>query len=157
MAKPYSQDLRERVVRAVAAGRSRHAVAKLFHLSASAVIKWTKRLDSEGSVAAKPMGGVRRDVLGDQRAWLRARLTEKPDLTLEALRAELAERGSKVSLWTVWSFCRSEKLTFKKKACCQASNCGPVSPAGVSGGSGCSHGLIRPGWCSSTKPGPRPT
>lgn len=38
MAKPYSQDLRERVVAAVAGGRSRHAVAKLFRLSASAVI-----------------------------------------------------------------------------------------------------------------------
>lgn len=115
MAKAYSRDLRERVVAAVGQGRSRHAVAKLFHLSASAVIKWTKRFDSTGSVAAKPMGGVRRDALGDQRSWLRARLTEKPDLTLEALRSELAERGLQVSVWTIWNFCRSEKLTFKKK------------------------------------------
>jgi|HubBroStandDraft_2_1064218.scaffolds.fasta_scaffold1644666_1 transposase len=115
MVKPYSQDLRERVVSAVGEGYSRHAVAKLFQLSASAVIKWTKRFDTTGSVAAKPMGGVRRDALGDQRSWLRARLTEKPDLTLEALRAELAARGTKVSLWTIWNFCRSEKLTFKKK------------------------------------------
>jgi transposase len=74
------------------------------------------------------MGGVRRDVLGDQRAWLRARLTEKPDLTLEALRAELAERGSKVSLWTVWSFCRSEKLTFKKKPAAKRATADPCRP-----------------------------
>ena len=115
MAKPCSQDLRERVVAAVGEGRSRHAAAKLFRVSASAVIKWTKRFDTTGSVAAKPMGGVRRDVLGDQRIWLRARLAAKPDLTLEALRDELAECGTKVSLWTVWNFCRAEKLTFKKK------------------------------------------
>jgi transposase len=115
MAKPYSLDLRQRVVAAVAAGRSRHAVARLFQLSPSAVIKWTKRFDNTGSVAPKPMGGVRRDALGEQRDWLRARLTEKPDVTLEALRGELAARGSKVSLWTIWNFCRSEHLTFKKK------------------------------------------
>jgi len=115
MVKPYSQDLRERVVASVAEGRSRHAVAKLFKLSPSAVIKWTKRFDSTGSSAAKPMGGVRRDALGDQRSWLRARLKEKPDLTLEAVRAELAGRGIKVSLWVIWHFCRTEKLTFKKK------------------------------------------
>lgn len=121
MAKSYSQDLRQRVVAAVANGRSRHAVAKLFNLSPSAVIKWTKRFDSTGSAAAKPMGGVRRDALGDQRSWLRARLKAKPDLTLEALRAELAERGTKVSLWVIWHFCRTEKLTYKKgsyRVCC---------------------------------------
>jgi transposase len=115
MAKPYSQDLRERAVAAVVAGQSRHAVAKLFRLSASTVIKWSQRFDSTGSTAAKPMGGVRRDALGEQRDWLRTRLAEKPDLTLEALRAELAARGTEVSVWTIWNFCRAEKLTFKKK------------------------------------------
>ena len=96
MAKPCSQDLRERVVAAVGEGRSRHAVAKLFRVSASAVIKWTKRFDTTGSVAAKPMGGVRRDVLGDQRIWLRARLAAKPDLTLEALRGKVVA----ILFWT---------------------------------------------------------
>ena len=55
--------------------------------------------EATGSAAAKPMGGKRRNVLGEQRVWLRQRLAEKPDLTLKALRAELAERGCKVSLW----------------------------------------------------------
>ena len=114
MAEPYSQDLRERAVAAVAEGRSRHAVARLFHVSASSVIRWTQRFAATGSAAAKPMGGARRDVLGEQRTWLRQRLVDKPDLTLEALRAELAERGCKVSLWAVWKFCRMEKLTYKK-------------------------------------------
>lgn len=119
MTKPYSDDLRQRVVAAVAEGRSRHAVAKLFKLSPSAVIKWTKRFETTGSAAAKPMGGTRRDVLGKQRNWLRARLREKPDLTLDALRAELAERGTMVSLWTIWHFCHSEGLSFKKKPAAQ--------------------------------------
>ena len=133
MAKPYSQDLRERAVAAVAEGRSRHAVAKLFRVSAASVIRWTQRFAATGSAAAKPMGGVRRGVLGEHRAWLRQRLAEKPDLTLEALRAELAERGCQVSLWAVWKFCRVEKLTYKK-ACCPANNGGPASPVGASAG-----------------------
>jgi transposase len=128
MAKPYSEDLRKRVVAAVAAGRSRHAVARLFQLSPSAVIKWTKQFDRTGSVAAKPMGGVRRDALGERRAWLRARLAEKPDLTLEALRAELAARGHTVSVWTIWKFCRSEKLTFKKKPAAKRAVAHPRQP-----------------------------
>lgn len=115
MVKPYSQDLRERVVAAVAGGQSRRAVARLFQISPSAVIKWTQRFTTTGSATAKAIGGIRRDALGEQRDWLRRRLAEKPDLTLEALRSELMTRGLQVSIWTIWKFCRSERLTFKKK------------------------------------------
>jgi transposase len=128
MAKPYSQDLRERAVAAVAEGRSCHAVAKLFRVSAGSVIRWTQRFEATGSAAAKPMGGVRRDVLGEHRAWLRQRLAERPDLTLAALRAELAGRGCKVSLWAVWKFCRDEKLTYKKKPAAQRTTARPGRP-----------------------------
>ena len=40
---------------------------------------------------------------------------EKPDLTIRALSAELAERGVKAGPFAVWSFLRRERLTFKKK------------------------------------------
>ena len=39
MAKPYSQDLRGRLVRAVLAGQSRRKAARSFEVSASCVIK----------------------------------------------------------------------------------------------------------------------
>jgi hypothetical protein len=58
MAQAYSRDLRERAVAAVAEGRSRHAVAKLFRVSAASVIRWSQRFQATGSAAAKPMGGV---------------------------------------------------------------------------------------------------
>ena len=38
-----------------------------------------------------------------------------PDLTVRALRAELAERGARASYGAVWSFLAAEGLTFKKK------------------------------------------
>jgi transposase len=115
MARAYSDDLRERVAVAVAAGRSCRTVAKLFGVSVSSVVKWSQRYRQSGSAAAKPMGGVRRAVLADHRAWLLERIKQKPDLTLQAIRSELAARGVIVSLWAVWKFYASEKMTFKKK------------------------------------------
>jgi transposase len=114
MARAYSNDLRERVAVAVAEGRSCRRVAKLFRISVSSVVKWSQRYRQTGSADAKAVGGVRRAVLANQRDWLLKRLKEKPDLTLQAVRGELAERGVTVSLWAVWKFYASEKITFKK-------------------------------------------
>ena len=117
MTRPYSMDLRERVVAAVEGGQSRRSVARLFRLGDATVIRWAKRHIVSGSVAAKPMGGARHDVLGAERVWLRARMAAVPDLTIRALRAELqAERGLRVSYDAVWRFLRAEGLTFKKKS-----------------------------------------
>ena len=115
MARAYSNDLRERVAATVAAGLSCRKVAELFRISPSSAVKWSQRYRQTGSAAAKPMGGVRRAVLADQRDWLLRRIKQKPDLTLQAVRTELAERGVTISLWAVWKFYRSEKITFKKK------------------------------------------
>ena len=66
--------------------------------------------------AAKRMGGRRRFALLAERDWLLARIAAAPDLTGQALRAELAARGTKVSYDAVWRFLREERLTFKKKS-----------------------------------------
>jgi transposase len=55
-------------------------------------------------------------VLAGERAWLLARIAEVPDLTLRAIRRELADRGVVVSYDAVWRFYRREGITFKKKA-----------------------------------------
>jgi len=114
MARPYSLDLRERVVAAVADGRSCRAVAELFHVSVASVVKWSQRARASGSAAAKPMGGKRPYLLEAERDWLLARLAEKPDLTLHALLGELAERGIVVSCDTLWRFLKREGISFKK-------------------------------------------
>ncbi len=114
MARPYSFDLRERVVATVAGGRSCRAVAALFDVSVASVVKWSQRARVTGSAAAKPMGGRRPYLLEGERDWLTGRLTEKPDLTLHALLEELAERGVVVSCDTLWRFLRREGISFKK-------------------------------------------
>jgi putative transposase len=115
MTRPYSLDLRQRAVSLVTAGQSRRAVARLLDLGESTVIRWTQRQQTTGDCAAKPMGGARHAVLLHERDWLLARILAAPDLTIRALRAELAERGTKVSKDAVWRFLAREQLTFKKK------------------------------------------
>ena len=115
MARPYSLDLRERVVAAVASGRTCRATAALFGVSVASVVKWSQRWRATGSAAAKPMGGRRPLRLTGEREWLLARIAEKPDLTLRAVMAELAERGTPASYGAVWRFFRREGITFKKK------------------------------------------
>lgn len=116
MARPYSDDLRERVAASVAAGRSCRETARLFGVSVASVVKWSQRHRATGSAAARPMGGRRPVVLEAERAWLLARLAEQPELTVRTLAAELAERGKPVSPNTVWVLLRRAGHSFKKNA-----------------------------------------
>jgi len=115
MARPYSQDLRDRVVGSVAAGRTCRATAALFGVSVASVVKWSQRWRVTGSAAAKPMGGWKQLMLLRDREWLLARIAEKPDLKLRAVVAELSERGTPASYGAVWRFFKHEGISFKKK------------------------------------------
>lgn len=112
--KPYSLDLRERVLARVAAGAPVRAVAAAFDVSVSSVVKWSQRWRATGSAAARPMGGKRREVMASARDCVLARLAEEPSLALRALQAELAGRGVKVSCGAVWRLVHREGLSHKK-------------------------------------------
>jgi transposase len=116
MGKPYSIDLRERVVAAVVTGGlSCNRAAKQFEVGISTAINWVKRLRETGSVAAGKMGGHKpKAISGAHRLWLVHRIKDG-DFTLRGLVAELAERGLKVDYRSVWEFVHAEKLSFKKK------------------------------------------
>ena len=115
MTRPYSIDLRERVVAAVDAGESCRSVAARFGVAVSTVVKWSQRQRQTGSVSPGKMGGHRRAVLEPHREFIMERLRQVPHLTLHGLKDELAARGIKVSHNTVWTFLRREGLRFKKK------------------------------------------
>ncbi|MGO9327123.1 MAG: IS630 transposase-related protein [Steroidobacteraceae bacterium] len=55
MPRPYSQDLRERVVRAVETEASCHEVSAAFEVGPSSAIRWVARCRQSGSAAAKPI------------------------------------------------------------------------------------------------------
>ena len=115
MGKPYSVDLRERVVAAVeTGGMSCRRAAAQFGVGVSTAINWVRRLRDTGSLAPGQMGGYKpKSISGEYRAWLLER-TKTQDFTLRGLVGELAERGLKVDYRSVWNFVQAEKLSFKK-------------------------------------------
>jgi transposase len=116
MARPLSNDLRERVVAAVLAGETCRSVAARYGVAVSSVVKWSQRHRATGSVAPGKMGGHRKRVLEPHRAFIMERIAQIPHLTLHRLKAELAARGVRVSHNAVWQFIRREGLRFKKNA-----------------------------------------
>ena len=114
MVRPYSIDLRERVVAAVRSEAPCRAVAARFGVAVSTVVKWSRRKRETGTVAPSQMGGHRMPILAPQRTWLMARVQAVPEITLHDLQDELRDRGIRVSHDTVWRFLRSQGLRFKK-------------------------------------------
>ena len=116
MAKPYSLDLRERVIARVMAGETIRSVAQIFAISPSCVVKWSQLVRATGSVVPRKMGGhVPEKISGEHRLWLLER-TAGQDFTLRGLVTELAARGLKVDYRTMWKFAHAEGLSFKKKS-----------------------------------------
>src|SRR6201981_3507536 len=117
MSRPFSNDLRERVVAAVMGGESCRTVAARFGVAVSSVVKWSQRYRTTGSGGAGKMGGERKKpVLEPHRAFIKERISQTPHLTLHKLKDELAARGVKVSHNAVWMFLRRGGLRFKKTA-----------------------------------------
>ncbi len=114
MPKPYSQDLRERVICSVEAGASCHEAATIFEVSPSSAIRWIARWRRTGTAAAKPMGG-KSSPLDMHKDWLLALVASEPDLTLEEIRSQLRDRGIVVSTSSVWRFYDRHDISFKKK------------------------------------------
>jgi transposase len=115
MGKPYSVDLRKRVVAAIEGGMSRNQAAKQFGVAISTAIGWMQRVEQTGSVAPGQMGGHKpKTISGEHAAWLSQRI-RAGDFTLRGLVVELGGRGLKVDYRSVWEFVHAEKLSFKKK------------------------------------------
>jgi putative transposase len=59
MAKPYSQDLRDRVIEAVERGKlSRRAAARHYEVSESVAIKWLERLERHARESLSDMAAI---------------------------------------------------------------------------------------------------
>lgn len=114
MPRAYSNDLRERVVGAVEAGSSARAAGRLFGVSESTAVKWIARWRRTGSAAAKRMGGYVRSPLDDHAALVLGLIAERPDLTIEEVRAALHERGISAGHGSVWRFFARHGMSFKK-------------------------------------------
>ena len=117
MPKPYSQDLRSRVIDAVEKGAmSPRAAARRYEISESIAIKWLERVEWVGSRAPIGHGGHRASKLMPHRDFLEAARAEELDITLQALCDRLlSERSVKADTSTMSRFFRKIGVTFKKK------------------------------------------
>jgi transposase len=115
--KPYSMDLRERVVAAVEKKElSCHQAAARYDIAVSTAVHWVRRARETGSAAPLKMGGYKKRVLsGEHAQWLIARCRERA-FTISQLVDELQEvRSLKVDRRQVWEFLHALDLSFKKK------------------------------------------
>ena len=115
MSRPYSLDLRERVVASIEAGASRHEAAERFDVSASSAIRWMQRLVHCGTTAAKPMGGSTSplDAYAD---WFFRLIAAHPDWTLDEIVLAMEKEGIPGKRSAVWRFFQRHKITVKKKS-----------------------------------------
>ena len=93
MTRPYSEDLRERVVRVVESGTPRNAAAKQFDVSISFVVKPMQRWKQRGTIKADKYGGWKKSKLAPHADRIRALVTETCDITIDELCALLAAEG----------------------------------------------------------------
>ena len=115
--KPYSDDLRARVVTAVAGGCSRHAAAERFAVSASSAIRWVALHEETGSVSARRRGGKSRSPLEPHASWLLDLIAKEIDLTLaEIVQRLLQDRGVYTSDSSLDRFFARHKVSFKKNS-----------------------------------------
>lgn len=124
MARAYSTDLRERVVRDVEDGASRRSVARKYRVSVSFVIKLVQRWRQRGSVLPGQIGGQKTYALARHAALISELVRARPDLTIDELRAELAERGVAACRSGVGRFLVALGLTRKKRRSMRPSKSG---------------------------------
>ncbi len=134
MAKPYSQDLHDRVLDAVdKEGMSRRSAAERFGIGESSATRWIRRLMDAGSRLPVGAGGHRASRLAPHRAFIEAALAAQPDLTQQALCDRLfAERGVKADASMMSRFLRREGITFKRRPWSRASKPARMSRATAS-------------------------
>ncbi len=104
--KPYSKDLRLRVLAAVDAGTPREEVARTFSVSMPTIKRWLKRRRETGDVEPEPIPGRPSRKGAMLKEWLPNHLQANDDLTLEEHRqahrqAFEEEFGEEVSTSTV--------------------------------------------------------
>ena len=115
MTRPYSEDLRERVVRVVESGISRNAAAKQFDVSISFVVKLMQRWKQRGTIKADKYGGWKKSKLAPHGDRIRALVMENCDITIDELCVLLAAEGIEAKRSTLGDFLLAQGLSRKKR------------------------------------------
>ncbi len=118
MGKPYSLELRERIVACVEAGHSCRVAARLFAVSASTAVRLAAAQRERGDVSPMPQGRVPGTAgkLAGHRAFLLEIVRAEPDITLKELAGALAQaHGVRVQLSSLHRALRRAGYSYKKR------------------------------------------
>ena len=97
--RPFSLDLRQRIVDALQGGQTRPEVSERFGVSPATVGRYLKQWREQSDLSPRPIPGRPRAISPVHKELLRSLLTEQKDATLESLSRDLAEKtGKKISL-----------------------------------------------------------
>ena len=127
MAHTLSMDLRSRLLAAVDDGMSCRGAAARFGVAPSTAIRWQAQRRETGGFAPKPQGGDMRSRRVEERGDdILALWAARKDITLEELRAGLAEIGLTVSVAGLHRLFVRRGMTRKKRLLMQSSKTGPT-------------------------------
>jgi transposase len=159
MGKPHPIELRSRVVAFVEEGNSHREAARHFRVSPRFVNNLMKLKAETGSLAARRQGhGVGAGKLATHADFVRERLEENGELTLDELCVALEGRGVSVHRSNVSRLLHRLGLSHKKRASRPASISVPRSGRrATSGSSGAGPSSTRPWRGSSSSTKHRPT
>jgi len=110
----YSQDLRDRVLRALDRGEGPTNIARRFEVSRDWVYQVRDRFESDGSRSGKQRGGYRKSRLAGMESQIRDWLKADPGLTLAQLCERLGEAGVDSKVPTLWHQMNKWNLSLKK-------------------------------------------
>lgn len=135
--RAYSQDLRDRVLRALERGDRPVDIARRFEVSRVWVYQVRGRWQQEGLRSSFRIGGHRRSRLADVEAKLRGWIETDADLTLAEIGAKLFDEcGIEIKVPALWHQLNKWGLTLKKTPARQRARASrrPGSASGVEGG-----------------------
>ncbi len=111
----YSQDLRDRVLRALSRGDGPSVIARRFEVSRFYVYQVRDREQETGIRNSFQIGGHRRSRLEQAESALRGWIAAEPGLTLAELQERLASQGVVIKIGALWHQLNKWKLTFKER------------------------------------------
>src|SRR3712207_4743264 len=114
MARAYSQDLRDRVIKTALGGVSVRQAAARYGVGVSTAVLWVRRARS-GEAAARRQGQIKGSKLDVHAAFRLELIDASSPISLHEMQARLREeRGVSAGIGTLWRFFHARAITVKK-------------------------------------------
>jgi transposase len=114
--KPYSSDLRRRVIEAIQDNEeTQEEIADRFSVGLSFIEKLWRRFRETGSYEALPQAGGRERLLKNDEALIRRKVAEQPDITLLELAEYVSAKTGRRAVSEVVMWGQLERMNLPRK------------------------------------------